>query len=246
MHRLLPAPGPVAPGELLAGLRLAELAPDDRPYTVVNFVASADGRATLAGRSGGLSDPGDRQIFRALRGVAEALLVGTGTLRTENYGRVIKNPELRRDRQLRGLAPEPILATTTRGGELPTGIPLFGDPEARVVVYSMGDVDLDGVRAQVEIVRLPSSETTMAATLAHLRRERGIRLLLCEGGPTLFSSLLREQVADELFLTVSGVLAGADELAITADRALVKPLPLDLKWVLGEGDSLYLRYGIRR
>ncbi len=246
MQRLLPAPAQVQPGELIAGLKLAELAPDDRPYTIVNFVASADGRATLAGRSGGLSDPGDRQIFRALRGVAEALLVGTGTLRTENYGRVIKNPELRRERQQRGLAAEPILATVTRGGELPTGIPLFADPEARVVVYSPGDVDLAGVRAQVEIVRLPTSDTTMAAALAHLRRERDIRLLLCEGGPTLFAGLLREQVADELFLTLSAVLAAGTELAITADQALVKPLPLELKWVLGEADSLYLRYGIRR
>ncbi len=246
MHRLLPAPGPVAPEELLADLKLAELAPVERPYTLVNFVASADGRATLAGRSGGLSDPGDRQIFWGLRGIAEALLVGTGTLRTESYGRAIKSPELRRDRERRGLAPEPVLATVTRGGDLPTGIPLFANREARIVVYSTGEVALDGVRAQVEIVRLPSCATPMATALAHLRRERGIRLLLCEGGPTLFASLLAEQVVDELFLTQSGVLAGGDELAITAERALAQPLPLDLKWVLGEGDSLYLRYGIRR
>jgi 5-amino-6-(5-phosphoribosylamino)uracil reductase len=90
--------------------RLAELGPElasnatDRPYTVVNFVASTDGRATFAGRSGQLGDDGDRAMFHGLREQVDAVLVGTGTLRAENYGRVLGKQERRERRRQRGAA----------------------------------------------------------------------------------------------------------------------------------------------
>ncbi|MGP0050202.1 MAG: dihydrofolate reductase family protein [Solirubrobacteraceae bacterium] len=244
LRRLIADSGEVDVDRLIGGLDLASRAPERRPYTLVNFVASADGRATVHNRSGGLGDEGDRRVFRALRSVADAVLAGTGTLRAERYGRLIKDPERRRERELRGLAPEPIACTVTRSGVLATDIPLFAEPDARVVVFSAAPVDLGAARAAVEVVVSEPAELTMTAVLQALRGRYGVRLALCEGGPRLFAALLAEQLVDELFLTVAPKLAVGTGPAITDGPALPELTKLALAWALQSGDSLHLRYTI--
>src|SRR5580704_11719422 len=96
-RELFPEPGPFDLGARLETLDLGAHA-TDRPYTVANFVASADGRATFDGRSGHLGDDGDRSVFHGLREQVDAVLVGTGTLRAERYGRILGKVE-RRERR---------------------------------------------------------------------------------------------------------------------------------------------------
>ncbi|MFZ0089880.1 MAG: dihydrofolate reductase family protein [Solirubrobacteraceae bacterium] len=244
IRRLLPESGAVDVAALLAGLGLADRAPDHRPYTIANFVASADGRASVQGQSRGLGSEGDRRIFRGLRGIADALLVGTGTLSAEHYGRVIKDADVRRQRERRGLAPEPALCTVTRTGTLPDGIPLLDEPDARMIVFSGGPVALEGTRAHVEVVRLHPEALTLTAVAEDLRVRHGVRLLLCEGGPTLLHGLLDERIIDELFLTVSPLLAAGDGPDITSGPALPEPLRLALQWALAQDDALFLRYAV--
>ena len=93
LRQLLPVARRVHAGELLSSLNLAGRAHTDRPYTIVNFVESADGRAAFHGRSRELSDPGDREMFHGLREHVDAILVGTGTLRAERYGRLVRDPD---------------------------------------------------------------------------------------------------------------------------------------------------------
>src|SRR5436305_4923759 len=69
--------------------------PPPRPRVMLNMVSTADGRATLAGRSGPVSGQADRELFHALRASADAVLVGAGTVRTERYGRILRDEELR-------------------------------------------------------------------------------------------------------------------------------------------------------
>jgi hypothetical protein len=81
LRRLKPDPAPVSAVDALADVDFGALAPPDRPYLVINMVASADGRATLHGRTEELSSPADKEVFFALRRSVDAVLVGTGTLR---------------------------------------------------------------------------------------------------------------------------------------------------------------------
>jgi riboflavin biosynthesis pyrimidine reductase len=175
MRRLSHDAGEIDVDTLIFELSLGARAPADRPYTLVNFVSSADGRATLEGVSGGLGDDGDRQIFRALRRAVDAVLAGTGTLAGENYGRLIKDPAARRAREQRGLAPEPIATTVTRSGRLPTQIPLFAEPEARIVAFSGGPVALGDARARVDVVTMAPEQLTFAAALRTLREPAAVR-----------------------------------------------------------------------
>src|SRR3954453_20586032 len=87
-ERLRPA-GPAAAAEdLLREARLGELASEGRPYLVMNFVESADGRATRDGSSRELGSDADLEMLLALRTIADAVLVGPGTIRVEGYGRL--------------------------------------------------------------------------------------------------------------------------------------------------------------
>src|SRR6185312_6604666 len=134
-RRLHPDPAVLDSGELLGDLGLVARAHDDRPWLVTNFATTADGRATINGRSGPIGDDGDMEVFRRLRTQVDALLIGTRTLAIERYGRAVRRPELRAAREALGLAPEPVVATVSGSGALPTEIPLFEEPGAHVVAF---------------------------------------------------------------------------------------------------------------
>lgn len=212
---------------MLDTLDLAALAPEDRPYVLVNMVASVDGRAAVSGLSRALTAPADREMFHGLRGRVDAVMAGTGTLRAERYGRMVKREDRQDAREARGLAREPVSVVLSREGDFPRDIPLFSDDEARLALYDGDDA------------RSPSR------ALRRLRAEHDVRSVLCEGGPTLNAALLRDGVMDELFLSVSPQLvADAGPLSIVTAAGLDAPVPLELVWMLEEDGMLFLRYRV--
>ncbi len=243
MRRLHPDPAPVDPIELIPRA-LEARARSDQPYVVANFIASADGRATVDGGSTGLGDEGDKQIFRALRGCAGAVLVGTGTLEAEQYGALARHPTVVAIRERLGLTPQPPLVTITHTGRLPQ-IPLLTDPQATLIIYTGADIDPGDVAARVVVERRSPDDLAPRTVLSHLAAAHGAGLVLCEGGPSLFGSLAADGLCDELFLTLAPKIAGGDGLTITEHMPAAAPTQLRLTWTLQQGDSLYLRYAMR-
>jgi len=241
---LVPASGPVQARALIAGLKLAHDAPSQRPYTVVNMICSVDGRAAFGGVSRAFSDPGDRVIFHALRERVDAVLAGTTTMREERYGRLIAAPQGRERRIAAGASPEPLAVLISASGAIPLEIPLFAEADANVVVFSPQEPSLDSIQAKVHHEPLPAErEHPLADAMAVLRSDHGVETLLCEGGPSLFGSLLHERLVDELFLTLSPTLAGGDSgPTITSGPPLAPLAGLELRSVLQLGAALYLRY----
>ena len=104
-RQLFPQSRTVTVDDALSALDPAEHAGREFPYMLVNFVCTADGRAAFGGRSGPIGDEGDRQLFHGLRERVDAVMAGTSTLRTENYGRIMSKPYRRERRANRGLTP---------------------------------------------------------------------------------------------------------------------------------------------
>jgi riboflavin-specific deaminase-like protein len=245
-RQLLPEPGRADIAALLAGADLGAHAEAERPYVVANFIASADGRGAFHGRSGALGDPADRFLFHGLREQVDAVFAGTGTLKVERYGRMIRDPEARSRREQAGRAPEPLAVIVSRSGEVPTDIPLFNEPESRIALFSAADVDLNRCRAQIEPIRVDPGELTLTTVLRRLRADLGIRSVLCEGGPTVFGSLLDEQLVDELFLTLAPKLVGGGGGPTISSGTELKELqPIEILWLLEHDGALYLRYRLR-
>jgi riboflavin-specific deaminase-like protein len=241
VQRLEPAAAATVP-ELLAGVRPRERAPRARPYTYVNMVATVDGRVTIDGRSQALGDEADLATLLELRALADAVLIGVGTLRAEGYDRLVRDEERRARRRAAGQAEDPLAVLISRSLHVPWDAGLFAAPEQPVIVYTQSDGPAPEVAAPVEIVRLPAA--TPAAAFADLRA-RDVRALLCEGGPTLNRALLAAELVDELFLTlVPQLVAGEGDRGIVGGPLLDRPANLQLLHALRHGDELLLRYAV--
>jgi riboflavin biosynthesis pyrimidine reductase len=230
------------PHEWLAGLRFEERAPAERPLLFMNFVASADGRATIEGRAQALGSDADTLLLTELRTIADAVLIGSGTLRAEGYARLVGDPGRVARRTAAGRPPTPLAVLMSHGLDLPWEAGLFAAADQPVLIYTAADAAPPAVAAAPEVVRLP--QLSPAAVLRDLRG-RGVRALLCEGGPRLFRSLLGAGLVDELFLTLSPLLTGtAAAPRIVEGTDLGAPVRLALEWALRHDSELYLRYRV--
>ena len=236
LRRLHPEPGEIDALEAVAGLAGEDL-------LAVNMVASADGRAAYDGKTAPLSDAADREVFHLLRAQADAVLVGTGTLRAERYGRFTKDERRRAIRADNGLDAEPYGVTLTRSLDLPYEIPLFQDPEARLVVYTTSDREPETCPARLDVVRLDDLDPR--TVVAHLRREYDVRCIVSEGGPTLNEPFFAAGVVDELFLCVAPALVGGRRPLTILEGDLPAALRLDLMQAIEHESSLLLRYAVR-
>lgn len=243
LKRLYPRPGETTPEELISGLDLGSRAPSERPYVVLNMVTSIDGRAALEGATRGLGGEADRLVFHHLRTQADAILVGAGTVRVERYGRATKSDELRAKREKEGLDPDPVTVIVSGRLNLTADLPILQQPEARVIVATAAEHELDGVRAQVTYLRTGDD---LRLLLARLREDHGVRSVLCEGGPTLNSHLLAARVIDELFhCTSPQIVGGGSEPAMVEGRPLLEPSQAELVWLHEGGGDLFARWRLR-
>ncbi len=242
MLRLLPQPGPLD-GD---GLADAYRVPAGR-HLRVNFISSLDGAVTVEGRSGGLGSPGDRQVFRVLRALADAVLVGAGTAAAEGYrpisadspvgelraalGRPATAPVVVVSRRA-SLTPEDQLVT---GAGTPTVLVTCGaaDPERRAALVAAG----------ADVLVCGDDEVALVAAVDALA-ERGLEQLVCEGGPALFRAALLAGVVDELDLSLAPLLVGGGAALLPA--ALPGPARASLDQVLTEDDVLFTRWSLRR
>jgi riboflavin-specific deaminase-like protein len=247
LRRILPDHRETTPFDATTGFEFAALAPPERPYIALNMVATADGAASLGGRTRELSDPTDRAIFHGLRTQVDCVMVGAGTVRTERYGRLARDAEARERRVEVGLDPDPLACIVSGRLALPADLPMLADTESRVVVMTGSDGDITGAAAKVDYLRASGGDELLLAPLvARLRAEHGVRSVLCEGGPHLNRSLLAERLVDEVFLTLAPKLVGgAPETTIVAGAPPDEPLELELVSVHESAGGLYLRYRVR-
>lgn len=249
LQRILPPGSPASPGHIARELEFAALAPPERPYLVLNMVSTADGKVVLDGRSGGIGDDADRELFHALRTRVDAVMMGAGTLRAERYGRLVRDAGRRAEREAAGLAPDPVGMVVSGRLALSAELPLLQAPEQRVLVLTSARDELEGCAAEVAYLRSGEGEGALelAPLLRRAREEQGVRSVLCEGGPTLNATLLREGLVDELFLSLSPKLAGGSHpLTAVAGEPLPAPVEMELVWALESAGSLFLRYRICR
>lgn len=220
MRQLYPRRRELELDDVYAGLTLD--AGDERAHLAVNMVSTVDGAATLDGRAGGLGGPADLLAFRRLRAACDAILVGAGTVRVENYGPGQGSDEARADRVRRGLAPAPRLVVVSRSLDLPTTLRIFEDPAARPLVVTGGAGPAARAATLHEVAEIlvcgGETDVDLQRLLSELA-DRGLRRVLCEGGPTLNAGLLADDLIDELFVTFAPALVGGDASRIVAPYA---------------------------
>lgn len=225
-------------------------APVDRPWVMVNMIASVDGATAVNGASGDLGGPADRAVFRAVRASCDWILVASGTATAEGYRSPNPDETVVGRRLDAGRSPTPRLAIVTAGGALDPTIPALADTTAhnehvdnqRTLVITGEAADPERLAAlNAEIVRLRMPVPQPDAVLGELHR-RGAAVVLCEGGPTWNGRMTEAGLVDELCLSISPILAGGTSSRIVADAAQAVPARMRLSRLLTEGGLLFARY----
>jgi len=182
----------------------------DRPYTLLSCSMSMDGY--LDDASGGrlqLSNAADFDRVDAERATCDAILVGATTIRNDNPRLLVRSPQRRAERVARGCPPSPTKVTVTTGANLDTGAAFFEAGDGEKLVYCESSTAADAGR------RLGGAATVVDAGAPVLLRwvaedlhSRGVRRLMVEGGGSVLTQLLTNDLADELQLVVAPFFVG--------------------------------------
>ena len=224
----------------------------NRPFVLMNAAVSIDSKlAPFSRRKVRLGSERDRARMDRLRASSDAILIGAGTLRSEDPPLQVKSPALRRSRERRGL-PQEILEIVLSGSlDLPFEGRFFREgaaPRLLVVPESAPPGRLGRARKQCEVLVLGRRKIDLRRLLARLDRW-GIGRLLVEGGGATFAPFLSEDLVDEIHLTVCPVLVGgAGAPTLFEGRGFDGPSfpPMALDLCRREGEEVYLRYRRRR
>ena len=242
VRQLLPEFAATTPLEQAARLDLSPLAHPDRPYLITNFALTLDGETTIEGRSGKIGGASDTAMLVGLRTRVDAVMIGAATMRAERYGRVVGDPAKRERREREGLPHDPLMVIVSGSLDLPWDAPLFTAGWGRVLIATSSDATPPKTATSVRVLRQPDG-VDLTALMSHLRRQRGIRSLLCEGGARLHAELISQKLVDELFVTIAAKIAGGSGPGLV--RGLAEgERPLELAWLLHDDatDELFARY----
>lgn len=243
MRQLLPHPAEVDPARAHAAADRPHL--PDRPWVLLNMVASVDGATAVDGVSGELGGAADRSVFSAIRAVADVIVAAAGTVRADGYGPPRTPPAQQAARVARGQAPYPRIAIVSRTLDLDERTPLFTATPTRPLVFTTTTSDPERRRtlAQVADVVADEAEVTPGGIVTHLHR-LGAHTVLLEGGPSLNGRFHHAGLLDEVNLTTAPALVGGDSPRILREGPQdLTPLRLAHLW---EEDGVLLARYCRR
>ena len=218
----------------------------DRPGVRVNMISSVDGATSVGGLSGSLGGKADQRLFMVLRSLADVVVVGAGTMRSEGYGPARLDEGLQQARRRREQRPVPPIAVVTRSCALDWQAPFFTEATVRPIVLTAlaAPASRRERAAEVaEIVVAGDEDVDPRQALQELA-SLGARSVLVEGGPSLNAQLVAQGVVDELCLTLSPRLVAGDARRILHGSALPLPVSADLVAVYEEDGFVFFRYRI--
>lgn len=182
----------------------------DRPYTLLSCAMSLDGYLDDASdRRLILSNDADLDRVDEVRACCDAILVGAATVRNDNPRLVVRSSSRVADRQRRGLTPTPIKVTVTERAKLDPGAAFFQLGQTEKLVYCASDTAEEARSALGAVATV--IDGGRAVTMRGLSEDlhaRGVRRLMVEGGETVLTQFLADDLADELHLVVAPFFVG--------------------------------------
>lgn len=211
-------------------LAAAYLFPESNgPIIRGNMVVSIDGAATVDGKSGGLASDGDHQIFHLQRALADVIVVGAHTAVIEGYRPPTIDERYSDDRARRDQAAAPPLVLVSQSLNFPDDYATATDSGVIIATCSEAPHAAREKLQRAGATLVDCGETSVDPLLlaAELDR-RGLRRVLCEGGPRFLATIAAAGLLNELALTVCPKMVGGDAqriahgAAVTADRASMR------------------------
>jgi riboflavin biosynthesis pyrimidine reductase len=240
LERGAPIPGPLTPY-----LEVDRTQPRHECWVTGHMVAGLDGTAAIHGRVGALSTEPDQDLFRRMRQIADVVMVGAQTVRSEGYAPMRLSESARVQRQTRGQSEMPPVAVVSRSLDLDWSSQVFAEaPEhARTIVITCAKADPVRLAAaeQAATVIIAGEERVEPAAALQALAGLGYRVVLCEGGPRWLGELVAADRLDELCLSISPMMGG-DALPVSVAPPGADIAQFSLKSTMVADDTLFLRY----
>jgi riboflavin biosynthesis pyrimidine reductase len=240
LERSAPIPDPLTPY-----LEVDRSQPRHECWVTGHMVAGLDGTAAIHGRVGALSTEPDQDLFRRMRQIADVVMVGAQTVRSEGYAPMRLSESARSQRRARGQSEMPPVAVVSRSLDLDWSSQVFAAaPEhARTIVITCAQADPDLLAAaeQAATVIIAGEERVEPAAALQALAGLGHRVVLCEGGPRWLGELVAAGRLDELCLSISPMMGG-DQLPVSVTPPGAGIAQFALKSTMVAEDTLFLRY----
>ncbi|MEV6523433.1 dihydrofolate reductase family protein [Longispora sp. NPDC051575] len=210
----------------------------DRPYVLLSCAMSVDGHIDdNTDERLLLSNDADFDRVDEVRATCDAILVGANTIRRDNPRLLVRSEARRAERVANGLSASPVKVTISASGDLDPGSGFFTAGDTEKIVYTVNGEGLGHVATVVGTLDLRSILADLAA--------RGVRRLMVEGGSTLHTQFLTQDLADEIHVVVAPFFIG-DPTAPNFVNSGVYPQSPKRRMTLAEvrqiGDVVLLRY----
>ncbi|MFV0415072.1 MAG: RibD family protein [Chthoniobacterales bacterium] len=181
----------------------------NRPYILANFAITLDGKISTRKRTPStFTSKTDKQELLRIRSHGDAVMVGRSTLEADTMSLGLPNEQLRNERKKRSQAPFPLRIVVSRTGKLSPKLKIFNSPGGKILLF---------VEKNKRKTKFPNTEIhpltpfDLNQALSTLYTDYAVRTLVCEGGPTLFRSLVEKDIIDELRLTLAPCIFGGEK-----------------------------------
>jgi 2,5-diamino-6-(ribosylamino)-4(3H)-pyrimidinone 5'-phosphate reductase len=222
-----------------------------RPFVMATFAMTVDGKITTRCFSPvDFTSRADKEHLFRQRSLGDAVLIGHSTLKQDNVRLGLPKTELTEQRIRRGQTPYPLRVIVSNEGKIDVRLKIFQSNVSPIVIFSTTRMPRKFRCALMEKATLHlsgNSEIDVAEMLHRLWTEYKVRTVACEGGATLFRSLLERGLVDQLNLTIAPyVFGGTDAPTITglSKDFLPHSVRCTLKNMKVVGDECFLTYKI--
>jgi riboflavin-specific deaminase-like protein len=214
------------------------------------MVSTVDGKTALGDSAAGIGSRTDARLMRQIRGAADAIIWGAGTIRADVVDPRV-DPERVRQRVARGQAPQPLAVTVSGSLDLEPTNRFFVNGPARTILFTVASAPVERRRAlepYATVVVQAGPAVDLVTALAYLWERHGVRSLLSEGGPGLNQRLLDAGLLDEVFWTVAPKVAGGHgrNLLDGGEPATRIQARTELVSLFEHDGELYTRYRLLR
>ncbi len=192
----------------------------ERPFVFINAAMSADGKtATIERKQTRISGKLDFERVDELRASSDAIMVGIGTVLSDNPSLTVKSKELRNRRLTQGKEENPLRIVVDSRARTPLNADIFkkGDGK-RIIAISQAapEKKVAQLAKQAEIITLGGKIVDLERLLSELKK-RGINTLMVEGGARLNWSLISLSLVDELYTFVGNIIIGGKSAPTLVD-----------------------------
>ncbi|MHA1910632.1 MAG: RibD family protein [Candidatus Kariarchaeaceae archaeon] len=182
----------------------------NKSRVICSAAITLDGKLAFEGKALPLSSDADWKQVHALRANCKSILVGRGTIETDNPGLLVKEKHFPSEKNPTRVIIDSKLSTS------PEAKCLKDQEKAKTIIFTTENSNNQEMKdkkiileERIEVIEVPSDEGKVdLSKVVDILEERKLTPVMVEGGGTIFDSLLKQGKIDQFRLFISSRFAG--------------------------------------